>query len=419
MNTIEHPNTLKRELRMATPPPGGRLASLDAFRGLVILTMTFVNYLAGVKNIPGWAKHMPEKADGYTFVDVVFPAFLFIVGVALPLALHKRMACGESIFSQLRRIFLRSASLIFVGVIMVNGSFYSADASGMNRNVWFLLAMLAVVALWNIYPSGASQKQQRLFLALRVLAGVVLMGLLLVFRGKNSAGEIVWLQHSWWGILGLIGWAYLVCSLAYLACGGNSVALMGVLGLLIALFIGDKHGALDWLGPVRHFVGVGPVLGSTAADVMIGVLVGNCFVGQAASMRPTARVRFILWFGIGLYLAGMLLRPLHGINKNAATDSYALVTGGLCCLSFLLVYVVMDIGNLRLWAGPVVMVGQNALLAYILPGILNNLIGAAGLPDVLWLWGSGLPGALNAAALTILVLFLTWGATKIGVRLRL
>lgn len=381
--------------------------------------MTFVNYLAGVKNIPAWARHMPEKAEGYTFVDVVFPAFLFIVGVALPLALHKRMERGETVFSLLRRILGRSASLIFVGVIMVNGGFYSAADSGMGKDLWFLLAMLAVVALWNTYPTGGLWSQQRLYLGLRILAGVVLAGLLCVFRGKNGAGEIVWLQHSWWGILGLIGWAYLVCSLAYLACGGNSVALMGVLGFLIALFIGDKHGALDWLGPVRHFVGVGPVLGSTAADVMIGVLVGNCFVGQAASLRPTARVRFILWFGIGLYLAGMLLRPLHGINKNAATDSYALVTGGLCCLSFLLVYVVMDIGNLRRWAGPLTLVGQNALLAYILPGILNNLVSVAGLPGVLWLRGSGLPGAFNAAVLTMLVLVITWGATKIGVRLRL
>src|ERR1022692_2575660 len=73
-----------------------RLASLDAFRGLVILTMTFVNYLAGVKAIPAWAKHLPQDQDGYTFVDVVFPGFLFIVGVAIPLALHKRMARGES-----------------------------------------------------------------------------------------------------------------------------------------------------------------------------------------------------------------------------------------------------------------------------------------------------------------------------------
>src|SRR5512143_2845548 len=97
--------------------PAERLASLDAFRGLVILAMTLVNYLAGVKNIPAWAKHMPQDADGYTFVDVVFPAFLFIVGVAIPLALHKRMARGESLLLLLRRVLGRSASLLFVGVI--------------------------------------------------------------------------------------------------------------------------------------------------------------------------------------------------------------------------------------------------------------------------------------------------------------
>jgi len=149
------------------------------------------------------------------------------------------------------------------------------------------------------------------------------------------------------------------------------------------------------------------------------VLVGNCFVGDAAALRPAARVRFFLAFGIGLYLAGMLLRPLHGINKVAATDAYALVTGGICCLSFLLVYAVMDIANLRRWASPLIVVGQNALLAYILPGILNNLVAVAGWPGVLWRYASGWPGALNAAALTLLILLITWGATKLGIRLRL
>jgi heparan-alpha-glucosaminide N-acetyltransferase len=396
-----------------------RLASLDAFRGLVILTMTFVNYLAGVKNIPGWAKHMPQDADGCTFVDVVFPGFLFIVGVAIPLALHKRMARGESIFSLMQRVIVRSASLLFVGVIMVNSSFYSAGATGLSKSLWFLLAMLAVVVLWNIYPADAPQQRKRLFLGLRILAALALAGLLFVFRGKNGAGQVVWLQHSWWGILGLIGWAYLVCCVAYLAFRGSSVALMGVLGFLIALFIGDKHGVLDWLGPVHNFIGVGPVLGSTAADVMIGVLVGNCFVGDAIVLRPIARARFFLVFGLGLYLAGTLMRPLHGINKIAATDSYALVTGGVCCLSFLLVYCVMDIGNLRRWADPLVPVGQNALLAYILPGILGNLLAVIGLPGLLWQYGSGSPGVLNAAVLTLLVLAITWTASRIGIWLKL
>lgn len=396
-----------------------RLASLDAFRGLVILTMTFVNYLAGVSHIPAWAKHMPPDADGYTFVDLVFPGFLFIVGVAIPLALHKRMARGESLLSLLQRVVVRSASLLFVGVIMVNSSSYNAQATGLSKSLWFLLAMLAVVALWNIYPADAPQEKRRLFMGLRILAGLVLAGLLVVFRGENSAKEIVWLQHSWWGILGLIGWAYLVCCLAYLAFRGSSVALMGVLGFLIAVFIGDKHGVLDWLGPVHNLVGVGPVLGSTAANVMIGVLVGNCFVGDAASLRPAARARFFLVFGLGLYAAGTLLRPLHTINKNAATDSYTLVAGGICCLSFLLVYLAMDIGKWQRWAGPLVPVGQNALLAYILPGIIGNLCAVIGLPGVLWRYGSSWPGALNAAAVTLLVLAITWAATRIGIRLRL
>lgn len=381
--------------------------------------MTFVNYLAGVANMPGWAKHMPAHEDGYTFVDVVFPAFLFIVGVAIPLALHKRMARGESVLLLLQRVFVRSASLLFVGVIMVNSSSFAADATGMSKSLWFLLAMLAVVLLWNIYPAAAPKQRKRLYLGLRIVAILALAGLLFVFRGKNGAGQVVWLQHSWWGILGLIGWAYLVCCLAYLVFRGSSVALMGVLGLLIALYIGDKHGVLDWLGPIHSFVGIGPVLGSTAADVMIGVLVGNCFVGEAVALRPAARARFFLLFGLGLYAAGMLMRPLHGIEKNAATDSYALVTGGICCLSFLLVYWVMEIGNLRRWADPLLPVGQNALLGYILPGILGNLFAVIGLPGLLWQYGSAWPGVLNAAVLTLLVMALTWGATRIGIVLKL
>jgi len=412
--------SLRSPLAAPTSPGAlARLSSLDAFRGLVILAMTLVNYLAGVKQIPAWAKHMPQEQEGYTFVDVVFPGFLFIVGVAIPLALHKRMARGESALGMVRRVLGRSASLLFVGVIMVNSSFYSAEATGVSKSLWFLLAMLAVVALWTVHPADAPKAKRRVWLGLRILAGAGLAALLVVFRGKNAGGEVVWLQHAWWGILGLIGWAYLVCCVAYLVFRGSSVALMGVLGLLIALYVGDKHGALDWLGRVHNFVGVGAVLGSTAASVMIGVLVGNCFVGEGVSLRPAERARFILVLGVGLYLAGMLVRPVHGINKVAATDAYALVTGGICCLSFLVVYVLMDVIGLRRWAGPLVPIGQNALLAYILPGMVANFFAVIGLEGVLWQYGSGWPGALNAGVLTVLIMGMTWGAMRVGIQLKL
>ena len=73
-----------------------RILSIDIFRGLTILTMVFVNDLASVANIPQWMKHMPADADAMTFVDVVFPAFLFIVGMSIPFAVKNRISKGQS-----------------------------------------------------------------------------------------------------------------------------------------------------------------------------------------------------------------------------------------------------------------------------------------------------------------------------------
>ena len=66
------------------------------FRGLTIFLMVFVNDLAGVVDIPQWMKHMPAEADAMTFVNVVFPAFLFIVGMAIPFLYRNRLRKGEN-----------------------------------------------------------------------------------------------------------------------------------------------------------------------------------------------------------------------------------------------------------------------------------------------------------------------------------
>ncbi|WP_315820042.1 DUF5009 domain-containing protein [Paraflavitalea speifideaquila] len=80
-----------------------RILSIDVFRGITILVMIFVNDVAGVSGIPSWMKHVPADADAMTFVDLVFPAFLFIVGMSLPFALNNRLAKGDS-FWKLRPI---------------------------------------------------------------------------------------------------------------------------------------------------------------------------------------------------------------------------------------------------------------------------------------------------------------------------
>lgn len=396
-----------------------RLHSLDAFRGFVILTMIFVNYLAGVSEIPAWAKHMPGTADGFTFVDLVFPGFLFMVGISIPLAMANRRRRGDSLLGLLAHIIIRSVSLLFLGVLLVNEGAYSAAATGMSRSAWYLGALLSVVIIWSPRPKGASANRERVFWLLRVVAVLVLGYLLICFRGKTAADETVWLRHSWWGILGLIGWAYLNCSLVYLVTKGSSTALMGALWFMLALYIGGRHGCLNWLGPVNRLVGVGSVLGSTSANVLAGVLVGNLFVGERAALTTGYRVRFLAVFGTGLYLSGMLLRPLHGIVKNQATEAYTLVAAGICCLVFLGFYWVIDVKQQRGWALGFTPAGQNPLLAYLLPDITASLFATLGLEQVLWPYSSGGPGALNALILTLLMLLINAVLTKAGLRLKM
>ena len=94
-----------------------RIASIDAFRGLTILVMVFVNQLAGVSGVPQWARHMKADADAMSFVDVVFPAFLFIVGMSIPFALNQRQARGDDGAALQRHVLARSLGLIVLGFL--------------------------------------------------------------------------------------------------------------------------------------------------------------------------------------------------------------------------------------------------------------------------------------------------------------
>ncbi|MFZ2052697.1 MAG: DUF5009 domain-containing protein [Candidatus Aminicenantales bacterium] len=397
-----------------------RLGCLDAFRGFDILVMVFVNYIAGMSGIPFFLRHATAEMDTFTLTDVVFPGFLFIVGVAIPLSLEKRIALGESLWQILRRILFRTAGLLFLGVLFVNENRFSAAATGMSRDLWYFLALLATILLWTVYPEATTRSKKRLYLGLKIAAAVLIVGLIIIFRVQNADGSVSWLRHSWWGILGMIGWTYLAGSLLYLLVRGNRTALLGALGFMVALYIGARHGALDFLKAVDDFVQIGNVFGSHAAIVTAGMLVGTLFRPQAAAMTPRNRIGLMTVFGAGLLASGFILRPLHGFNKIQGTESYCLATAGICCLLLMIFYWLMDVRRVRRWASFLRPVGANPLLAYILPSIIGPVFGFASslsgtdVSRIFWPYWErgGLPGILNAAAMTGLVLFLTWVLTR-------
>jgi len=93
-----------------------RVDSIDVFRALTMLLMIFVNDLWTLQDIPSWLEHKAAEVDGMGLADVVFPAFLFIVGLSIPFAISARLKKGHDIKKIASHIVIRSLALIIMGL---------------------------------------------------------------------------------------------------------------------------------------------------------------------------------------------------------------------------------------------------------------------------------------------------------------
>jgi heparan-alpha-glucosaminide N-acetyltransferase len=411
-----------------------RVTSIDALRGLVIFTMIFVNDLAGApaRIVPAWMRHYHGKS-GMTFVDLVFPAFLLIVGMSIPFAIGSRVEKGEPLWKTVAHIVSRTFCLLLVGILMVNETPDSAKL-GWSGALWstlmFLSAILAFSTLSAPSSAEACGKRQRVLRAvsvsLRCLGFACLIYLALAFRGEKDERIITLspfvIRTSWYGILGLIGWAYLVASVAFLAFRGNRTALLGCMVLLFCLYPADRKGAFDdfWLA---QYVGIGEMLGSHAAIAVAGVLLASVLTDpETATTR--ARASFTAWFIAACAAGALLLHRLYGINKNNATPSWCLWACAITAALWLLFYLLADVspGSVpaRL-ARPFAVAGQNVLLAYLLSEMLPSALDWLGLDA--W-YGRLAEPALGwaiarSAACAVLVLAMTTCLNRLGFRLKL
>jgi predicted acyltransferase len=384
------------------PPKTGRLASVDALRGLTILLMIFVNDLGPAA--PSWMHHIePPNADGMTLADIVFPSFLVIVGVSIPLAIKRGLEPGPQRLAQLRHILTRTAGLLFMGVIELN----SERDRALGRSVWGTLAFTALVATWCALPREQGRKRTAL-LAVKMLGAVGLVVLLATFRAEPQSTELplfgrvdgwTWLRTEWWGILGLIGWAYLTVSLLWLILGHRREWLMGALAALILLHMAMRHGGLftrlddkPWLGStaqifnalatgiatLSEYISIADATGSLAAITMAGCLLGTILRGEHELTADGDRLHWAATFTVGLLVAGFLTDTFEGINKIAATPTWCLWSAALACAVWIILYRVMDVAGFRAWSILVRPAGSNPLVAYFLHPISGAVIGLAG-----------------------------------------
>ena len=374
-----------------------RLISLDVFRGMTIAGMVLVNNPGTWSTIYGPLKH--AEWHGITPTDYVFPFFLFIVGVAIPIALSKRIVAGLT-RDVYYKIFTRSLLIFALGLVMSAIPFFNFAETTIPYAVKVLIVLGYSAALFFYLWD----KSKIALIIAGVTAGVVtafwLAGYVVV--PYNVAAMRIP------GVLQRIAVCYLIISLIYLHTSWRQQAVIGtvlLLGywLLMTVIpvpgcevtnIDDKACNLAaWLDrtifteahiwrSAKVFDPEG-ILSTIPALVtcLSGVLTGTWLTRKTETPEGgtlTGRSDTVA----GLFFAGTIALAvgwswslLFPLNKSLWTSSYVIYTTGLALLTLAACYWLIDIKQMKWWTKPFVIFGVNALALFVFSGIFARLLG--------------------------------------------
>lgn len=420
-NTINHNNDTLRGYtgnNMNNPATNAsRVLSIDVFRGIIIFTMVFVNELAGIADVPQWMKHLPANVDGMTFVDLVFPAFLFIVGMSIPFAIQARANKGDSALEIFKHIALRSFGLMIIGVFMVNTeSGYDAAAMSISMPLWTLLMFIYVLLIWSNYPKTLSPA---ISLGAKLIGVAGLVMLWWMYKGPDNTG----MTTQWWGILGLIGWAYLIAGTLFLITRQFALpstqffTLAGASLVLLVIFFAMDAVKVD-LAAVPFMTKVLELNCNYthAAIVLAGVILSQLF--YLPNFAASKLKNYLIFTGVigVLAFASWQVSP---ISKIWATPSWALFSAFFCCLIFGAVYWLVDVKQQRAWTKFFEPSATNPLLVYILPYIVLSLCGIFGFYLRPEMFNAGVPGIIWSLFFACVIMGIGALLTRIGLRVKL
>ena len=338
--------------RAPAAPPRERLLSLDVFRGITVAAMLLVND-------PGtWSAIYPPLAHapwhGWTPTDLIFPFFLFIVGITTELSLFARRERGAS-DGDLARAALRRGALIFLFGILVN---------------WFPFVQLGNVpgvadpSLWDRFVYRLDH--------LRVLGVLQRIGIAYTFAAlltmrttlKQQVIIIASLLYGYWFAMtllpvpgtGALGYHMLDSQGGHLSAWLDR-AILGAKHIWSGSVVYDPEGILSTV----------PAIGTA----MIGILAGR-WIGTARPLSERLNGLFA-----GGALAVVLAQMWHWsfpINKPLWTSSYVLFTAGVAAITLATCMWIIDVHRVTRWTKPFVIYGMNPMVAFVGSGIMARII---------------------------------------------
>jgi heparan-alpha-glucosaminide N-acetyltransferase len=366
-----------------------RILSIDIMRGLTLVLMLFVNdlYMPGV---PAWLGHSKANFDGMGLADWVFPGFMFMVGMSIPYSIGNRIARGETTSSIWKHILIRTISLLIIGVLMSNSRNVNAEFTGMSKSLWSLIMYSGVFLIWNKYK--VTDKNFYLINGLRLLGALMIVVMVYIFRTGETAG----FSFKSWGILGTIGWGYLMASIVYMGARDNLLKTVVALLFFLVMNMLSKLYLLDFLNPVKPAFGV--IINGNAPFIVLSGLFITLILRKLS--KDDARKTLLSFFSIGIMsiIIGFIFRNWFIISKIQATPSWGLICNGITIILFALLFWIIDIKKKIKWALFLKPAGENSLTVYLVPDMFYYIIWGLGLP-VLFYKNSDVPLVVIAGSL--------------------
>ena len=333
-----------------------RLLSVDAIRALTMLCMIFINDLSGVKGIPEWMDHAKGFEDSMGFADTIFPCFLFIVGLSIPLAIDRKLQKGDSFASISFSILARSFALIVMGFFHVNLEEYN-KGSILPEAVWEILITLSFFLIWLDYSPTISNVKKYF---LKGAGWLILLLMAFLYTGGKE-GPPHGLEPSWWGILGIIGWGYLVSAFIYLLAKGKFQVMIIALVLFAILNILDHAKILRLHLWVIHE-------GSSEFLIIAGIVISLWYARMVEKGYTLTLWLWLFITGCASIISGLLIRPYaDGISKIRSTPAWILICIGIGVLVFELMIYLVDFKGKKNWFKIIWPAGTATLTCYLIP----------------------------------------------------
>ncbi|HTE34283.1 MAG TPA: DUF5009 domain-containing protein [Chryseolinea sp.] len=408
MNTI----TLQPPATPAMMTTAQRVTAIDLVRALTMILMIFVNDLWSLTDIPVWLEHVERGVDGIGLADIVFPAFLFIVGLSMPYAIDARRKKGDNTWQLIQHVLVRTVALLVMGVFLVNGENINETATGMPRLLWNTLCCTSFILIWNSYPTSVSKTIVYLAKGIGI---ATLLTLSIVYRGGDDGGEIHYFAPQWWGILGLIGWAYFASGIVTVLAKNNFYIVAGAWTFFAVLSMVSHAGLVP---QPLHFIPDAIRGGTLAGLTMGGVLTSLIFQHYRAKNQHGMMTVVLLGLAAVFVLLSILTRPYWGLAKLGATPAWLFLCSAFTIMALVAIYWIADVMGKSNWFNIIKPAGTNTLLCYLIPYFAYATTRVLGihLPAFMLV---GVVGLLKSFLFALLCAVITGWLTRIGMRLKL